>query len=358
MKIVETSIASRRAVSGPRGATRVIEDMKVTPNMIASLTGGVVEGDGELTLTGFGKIEEAGEGQITFIANPKYAHFIHTTRASAVLVGQDFDAGAPVRPVLIKVADPYSALAELLTAFERMKPRPQGIEQPSHIADTAEVADGVYIGAFSYIGEGAKIGPGASIYPQCYVGAGCVVGEGTVLRPGVKVYEGCVIGARCILHSGTVIGADGFGFAPKGEIYEKIPQIGNVVIEDDVEIGANTCIDRATFGHTVIGAGTKLDNLIQVAHNVEIGRNNVFAAQTGVAGSTHIGDSNRVGGQCGFAGHIRVGNDNEFGAQSGIPNSVGDRQRLIGYPAVDARRFAKTQVYLKRLEQLFAAKGK
>ena len=358
MKNVETSIASRRAASGPRGATRVIEDMKVTPNMIASLTGGVVEGDGELTLTGFGKIEEAGEGQITFIANPKYAHFIHTTRASAVLVSTGFDAGGPVRPVLIKVADPYSALAELLTAFERMKPRPQGIEQPSHIADTAEVADGVYIGAFSYIGEGAKIGAGASIYPQCYVGAGCVVGEGTVLRPGVKVYEGCVIGARCILHSGTVIGADGFGFAPKGEIYEKIPQIGNVVIEDDVEIGANTCIDRATFGHTVIGAGTKLDNLIQVAHNVEIGRNNVFAAQTGVAGSTHIGDSNRVGGQCGFAGHIRVGNDNEFGAQSGIPNSVGDRQRLIGYPAVDARRFAKTQVYLKRLEQLFAAKGK
>lgn len=220
------------------------------------------------------------------------------------------------------------------------------------------MADGVYIGAFAYIGEGAKIAKGASIYPQCYVGAGCVIGEGTVLRPGVKVYEGCVIGARCIVHSGAVVGADGFGFAPKGDIYEKIPQIGNVVIEDDVEIGANTCIDRATFGHTVIGAGTKLDNLIQVAHNVEIGRGNVFAAQTGVAGSTHIGHGNRVGGQCGFAGHIRVGNHNEFGAQSGIPNSVGDGQRLIGYPAVEARRFARTQVYLKRIEELFASSDK
>lgn len=326
--------------------------------MIASLTGGRVEGDGELALTGFGKIEEAGEGQITFIANQKYAHFIHTTQASAVLVGNDFEAGDAVRPVLIRVADPYSALAELLTAFESMKPRPSGIEQPSHIAASAEVADGVYIGAFAYIGEGAKIAKGASIYPQCYVGAGCVIGEGTVLRPGVKVYEGCVIGARCIVHSGAVVGADGFGFAPKGDIYEKIPQIGNVVIEDDVEIGANTCIDRATFGHTVIGAGTKLDNLIQVAHNVEIGRGNVFAAQTGVAGSTHIGHGNRVGGQCGFAGHIRVGNHNEFGAQSGIPNSVGDGQRLIGYPAVEARRFARTQVYLKRLEELFASPDK
>lgn len=326
--------------------------------MIASLTGGRVEGDGELALTGFGKIEEAGEGQITFIANPKYAHFIHTTQASAVLVGNDFEAGDAVLPVLIRVADPYSALAELLTAFESMKSRPSGIEQPSHIAASAEVADGVYIGAFAYIGEGAKIAKGASIYPQCYVGAGCVIGEGTVLRPGVKVYEGCVIGARCIVHSGAVVGADGFGFAPKGDIYEKIPQIGNVVIEDDVEIGANTCIDRATFGHTVIGAGTKLDNLIQVAHNVEIGRGNVFAAQTGVAGSTHIGHGNRVGGQCGFAGHIRVGNHNEFGAQSGIPNSVGDGQRLIGYPAVEARRFARTQVYLKRIEELFASSDK
>ncbi|MBD5371156.1 MAG: UDP-3-O-(3-hydroxymyristoyl)glucosamine N-acyltransferase [Bacteroides sp.] len=329
--------------------------MKITPALIASLTGGSVEGDPEVEITGFGKIEEAGPGCVTFIANPKYNHFIHTTRASAVIVNYDFDAGGEVRPTLIRVADAYSSLAGLLSAFEARKPRPRGIEQPCHIAEGVEVPPDSYIGAFSYIGPGAVIGPGVEIYPQCYVGPGVSLGEGTVLRPGVKVYEGCSIGARCIIHSGTVIGADGFGFAPKDGRYEKIPQIGNVVIADDVEIGANSCVDRATFGHTVIGEGTKLDNLMQVAHNVEIGRHNVFAAQTGVAGSTKIGDYNRIGGQCGFAGHIHVGSDNEFGAQSGIPNSVGDHNRLIGYPAVDARRFAKTQVYLKRLEGLFAS---
>lgn len=335
----------------------IILNMKITPNLIASLTGGTVEGDGETELTGFGKIEEAGEGCVTFIANPKYAHFIHSTRATAVLVSRDFDAGGDVRPILIRVDDPYSAIAELLTEFEkRLKPVPQGIESPCHLGEGFEHGDGLYVGAFAYIGSGVKVGRNVKIYPQSYIGDGCVIGDDTVVRPGVRVYEGCRIGSRCILHSGAVIGADGFGFAPKGEIYEKIPQIGNVVIEDDVEIGANTCVDRATFGHTVIGAGTKLDNLIQVAHNVEIGRNNVFAAQTGVAGSTKIGHSNRVGGQCGFAGHIRIGDNNEFGAQTGIPNSVGDGKRLIGYPAVEARQFARTQVYLKRLGELFGKK--
>lgn len=328
--------------------------MKITPNLIASLTGGTVEGDGDIELVGFGKIEEAGEGYITFIANPKYAHFIHTTNASAVLVNKDFEPGEGEHPVLIRVNDAYSALAELLTAFEAQKSVPAGIEEPCHIDETAELGEEIYVGAFAYIGKGCKIGNRARIYPQSYVGDNCEIGEGTVIRPGVRIYEGCTIGKECIIHSGAVIGADGFGFAPKGDVYEKIPQIGNVVIEDYVEIGANTCVDRATFGHTVIGSGTKLDNLIQVAHNVEIGHGNVFAAQTGVAGSTKIGNYNRVGGQCGFAGHITVGDANEFGAQSGIPNSVGDKQRLIGYPAVEARRFAKTQVYLKRLESLFS----
>lgn len=320
------------------------------------MTGGTVEGDGDIPLTGFGKIEEAGEGYVTFIANPKYAHFIHSTKASAVLVNNDFEPGEGPVPVLIRVPDAYSALAELLTAFESAKPRPSGIEQPCHIAEDAEIGSDVYIGAFAYIGRGVRLGDGVKVYPQSYIGDGCRIGEGTVIRPGVRIYEDCVIGKGCILHSGAVIGADGFGFAPKGDTYEKIPQIGNVVIEDYVEVGANTCIDRATFGHTVIGRGTKLDNLIQVAHNVEIGRGNVFAAQTGIAGSTKIGHSNRVGGQCGFAGHIIIGDENEFGAQSGIPNSVGSRNRLIGYPAVEARRFAKTQVYLKRLDSLFNKK--
>ncbi len=327
--------------------------MEITPALLASLTGGIVEGDPNIRLTGFGKIEEAGPGCVSFIANPKYSHFIHSTKASAVIVNEDFEYEGDISPVLIRVKDAYSSLAELLTAFESSKPRPHGVEQPVFLGKGVDVPEDSYIGAFTYIGDGVKLGKGVSIYPQCYIGPGCEIGEGTVIRAGVKIYEGCRIGANCTIHSGCVIGADGFGFAPKGEIYEKIPQIGNVVIEDDVEIGANTCIDRATFGHTVIGKGTKLDNLIQIAHNVEIGTNNVFAAQTGVAGSAKIGNSNRVGGQCGFAGHIKVGDRNEFGAQSGIPNTVKDDKRLIGYPAVDARQFAKTQVYLRRLEDLF-----
>ncbi|MDE6558381.1 MAG: UDP-3-O-(3-hydroxymyristoyl)glucosamine N-acyltransferase [Muribaculaceae bacterium] len=327
--------------------------MKITPNMLASLTGGRVEGDGEIEISGFGKIEEAGPGCVTFIANPKYAHFIHTTNASAVLVNEDFQVEGEIKPVLIRVKDAYSALAELLTAFESMKQRPRGIEQPAYISEGIEVPEDAYIGAFAYIGKNVRLGKGVLIYPQSYIGEGVEIGEGTVIRAGVRIYEGCRIGNRCIIHSGAVIGADGFGFAPKGEIYEKIPQIGNVIIEDDVEVGANTCIDRATFGHTIVGKGTKLDNLLQVAHNVEIGSNNVFAAQTGIAGSTKIGNSNRVGGQCGFAGHISVGDNNEFGAQSGIPNSVGSGKRLIGYPAIDARQFAKNQVYIRHLDQLF-----
>lgn len=327
--------------------------MEITPNILASLTGGTVEGDGEVKITGFGKIEEAGPGCVTFIANPKYAHFIHTTKASAVIVNSDFEYEGEIAPVLIRVKDAYSSLAELLTAFESAKPKPTGIEQPCHVAEGVEIPEDAYVGAFAYIGKGVRLGRGVKIYPQTYVGDGVCIGDDSVLRAGVKVYEGCVIGSRCILHSGAVIGADGFGFAPKGDSYEKIPQIGNVVISDDVEIGANTCVDRATFGHTVVGRGTKLDNLLQVAHNVEIGCNNVFAAQTGIAGSTKIGDCNMVGGQCGFAGHIKVGDHNEFGAQSGIPNSVGNRNRLIGYPAIEARQFAKNQVYIRRLEELF-----
>lgn len=327
--------------------------MEITPNMLASMIGGRVEGNGEIKIIGFGKIEEAQPGQLTFIANPKYSNYIHTTQASVVIVNEDFEFEGEIAPTLIRVKDAYSALAELLSAFDSMKPRPRGIEQPSFIADGVEVPENAYIGAFAYIGKGAKLGKGVQIYPQAYIGDNVEVGDDTIVYAGVKIYHDCVIGSHCILHSGAVIGADGFGFAPKNGVYEKIPQIGNVVIADDVEIGANSCIDRATFGHTVVGRGTKLDNLMQIAHNVEIGENNVFAAQTGIAGSTRIGDRNRVGGQCGFSGHISIGNDNEFGAQAGIPNSVGDGCRLIGYPAVEARRFAKNQVYMKRLAKLF-----
>lgn len=328
--------------------------MKITPNVLAQFVGGSVEGDGEAEITGFAKIEEAKPGDVSFIANPKYSHFIYSTKATAVLVKDDFQADGPITVTLVRVRDPYASLADLLTAFAPKEHLPVGIEQPAFVAEGVDVPEGTYVGAFSYVAKGVKLGKNVKIYPQVYVGHDCVIGDDTILRPGVKIYEGCVIGKRCILHSGVVIGGDGFGFAPRKEGFEKIPQIGNVEIKDDVEIGANTTIDRATFGSTVIGKGTKLDNLIQIAHNVEVGENNVFAAQTGVAGSTKIGDWNMFGGQCGFAGHIKVGSFNEVGAQSGIPNSIGDHKRIIGYPAIDARQFAKNQVYIKKLGELFA----
>ena len=331
--------------------------MELTPQLIASMIGGRVEGDANVRLTGFAKIEEATPGTVTFIANPKYAHFIYETKASAVIVSDDFKTDEEISPVLIRVKDPYVALADILNEIESSKPRKRGIEQPCYIAEGVDIPDDAYIGAFAYIGSNVKLGKGVQIFPQSYVGDGVKIGAGSVVRSGVRIYEGCVIGERCTLHSGCVIGADGFGFAPRPDgTYEKIPQIGNVVLEDDVEIGANTTIDRATFGCTRVGKGTKLDNLIQVAHNVEIGKGNVFAAQVGVAGSTKIGDYNQVGGQVGFAGHIHVGSMNEIGAQSGIPSSIGDKKRIIGYPAIDARQFFKTQVYLRRLGELFDKK--
>ncbi len=328
--------------------------MEMTTGALASLIHGVVDGDSELTLSGFAKIEEAVAGQITFIANPKYAHFIESTKASAVLVSKNFDHHNPNGVTLIKVDDPYATLAELLRMLQDSLPKKRGIENPCFIAEGVEIPEDAYIGAFSYIGKGTKIGKGTQIYPQTYIGEDASVGEDCILYAGVKVYKGCQIGNHCILHSGVVIGGDGFGFAPNpaGE-YEKLPQTGIVVIEDNVEIGANTTVDRATFGCTRIGKGTKLDNLIMVAHNVEIGKNNVFAAQSGLAGSTKIGDYNRVGGQVGFAGHITVGNNNEIGAQSGIPGNVGDGQRLMGYPATDIRKFARNVVYIDRLKELF-----
>lgn len=326
--------------------------MDITPKIIASLINGRVEGDENIEITGFAKIEEAKKGEITFIANPKYGHYLSTTEASAVLVSDEFEPEGDFKTTLIRVSDPYFALAELLKAFCQKTDNLCGIEEPSHIAEGINLDSSVYIGAFSYIGKNAVIGKNVKIYPQCFIGNGVKIGDDTVVRAGVKIYENCEIGARCIIHSGAVIGADGFGFAPTEKGYDKIAQIGIVKIEDDVEIGANTTIDRATFGQTLVKRGTKLDNLIQVAHNVEIGEDNVFAAQTGIAGSTKIGDRNRIGGQVGFAGHIKIGNDNEIGAQTGIPRNVGNGQRLIGYPAVDIRTFARNAVLLKNLDSI------
>lgn len=326
----------------------------MTTGALASLINGVVEGDSCIKLTGFAKIEEAAKGQITFIANPKYSHFIESTDASAVLVSNNFDHPNPNSVTLIRVEDPYATLAQLLRMMQDMQPKKRGVENPCFIAEGVVVPEDAYIGAFAYVGKGASIGKGTCIYPQSYIGEGVSIGDNCTIYSGVKIYDGCKIGNHCILHSGVVVGGDGFGFAPnpQGE-YEKLPQTGIVVIEDNVEIGANTTVDRATFGCTRVGKGTKLDNLIMVAHNVEIGENNVFAAQSGVAGSTKIGDGNRVGGQVGISGHIKIGNHNEFGAQSGIPGNVGDGERLMGYPAVDIRKFARNVVYINRLKEVF-----
>lgn len=330
--------------------------MKFTASQIAAAVGGTVEGDENASVDNFAKIEEGYPGAITFLANPKYTHHIYDTRASIVLVRRDFVAERHVAATLIRVDDPYSTLSRLLQMVDAVvNARPTGIEQPSFVAEGVEIPEGAYIGAFAYIGAGARLGRNVKIYPQAYVGAGATVGDDTVLYPGVKIYHNCRVGARCVLHAGVVVGSDGFGFAPEADgSYSKIPQIGIVEIADDVEIGANTTVDRATMGATRIGQGTKLDNLIQVAHNVEIGTHTVMAAQSGIAGSTKLGSHCMVGGQVGFAGHISVGDHVQIGAQSGIPNNVADGARLMGYPAVPAGDFARQAVYLKRLPDAFA----
>ena len=327
--------------------------MKFTAGQIAALINGTVEGDTNAAVTTYSKIEEAHEGSLTFLANPKYTHYIYTTEASVVLVSNDFVAEQEIKATLIRVQDPYATLAQLLNMAEQMlNPRKSGIEQPSFVSEGVELPEDIYLGAFAYIGKGVKLGKGVQIYPQVYIGDNVEVGEGTILYPGCKIYHGCKIGKNCILHAGSVVGSDGFGFAPNGDSYIKISQIGNVVIDDDVEIGANTTIDRATMGNTHIKRGVKLDNLVQIAHNVEVGECTVMAAQVGVAGSTKIGRYNQFGGQVGVAGHITIGDHNGIGAQSGIPNSIGSNARVIGSPAVNALEFARAQVYMKRLPEM------
>ena len=329
--------------------------MELTAKQLATLVHGTVDGNDNVTINTYSKIEEAHEGSLTFLANPKYTHFIYTTKASAVLVHNDFVAEQPISATLIRVEDPYATLAALLNMLqESLNPRKHGIEQPSYVAEGVALPDDIYLGAFAYIGKGAHIGKGAQIYPQVYIGENVTIGDNVTLYPGCKIYHGCKIGDNCIIHAGVVIGSDGFGFAPHDGDFIKISQVGNVVIEDNVEIGANTTLDRATMGSTVIRHGVKLDNLIQVGHNVEIGENTVMAAQVGIAGSTKIGKNNMFGGQVGIAGHITIGDNNGFGAQSGIPNSVGSKKRVLGSPAVNALEFARQQVYFKRLPQMAA----
>ena len=327
--------------------------MEITARELAKLIQGTVEGNPDVIINNFAKIEEAKNGCITFLANPLYTNYIYTTEASAVLVKTDFVPEHNISATLIRVEDPYATLAMLLNYISSQKVRKSGIEQPSYVSEGVNLPEDIYLGAFAYIGKNVKIGKNVCIYPQSYIGDDVSIDDNTIIYPGVKIYHSCKIGKNCIIHAGAVIGADGFGFAPENGEYMKISQIGNVVIEDNVEIGANTTVDRATMGSTVVHKGVKLDNLIQIGHNVEIGEHTVMAAQVGVAGSTKIGSHNQIGGQVGFAGHIKIGDNNKFGAQSGVPKGIGDNKMVIGSPAINATDFAKQVVYMTKLPALF-----
>lgn len=328
--------------------------MKFTVNEIAALLGANVEGDGSLEISDLAKIEEGKPGTITFLANPKYLPFIYTTQASAVIVHQDFVPEQPVASTLLKVSDPYSAFTTLLETARAILNDKQGIEQPSYISTSATVGTQVYIGAFAYIGQNAKIGNRVKIYPNAYIGDGVEIGDDSTIHPNATITLGCKIGKHCIIHSGAVIGADGFGFAPQADgSLKKIPQTGIVRLEDFVEVGASTTIDRATLGETVIRKGAKLDNLVQIAHNVEVGENTVIAAQSGVSGSTKLGRNVMLGGQVGVVGHIQLADGTKVGAQSGVSKTVTETDRALrGSPAQDLKKQLRSEALFRNLEEM------
>ncbi len=328
--------------------------MEFTVQQIADYLNGVVEGDGSVKVSELSKIEEGRSGTLTFLSNPKYTQYIYSTQASACLVNRDFVLEKEVATTLIRVDNAYECLAKLLTLVDSVKPKKQGISAKSDISESAKIGDNVYVGAFVVIGDGVVIGDNVQIYPNTFIDDNVVVGDGTVIYAGVKIYDGCRIGARCVLHAGAVVGSDGFGHAPDAEgHYHKIPQVGNVVIEDDVELGANTTIDRATMGSTVIRRGVKIDNLVQVAHNVEIGEDTVIAAQSGIAGSTKIGKRCMLGGQVGISGHITIADGSIFGAQSGVPSNIKEPNQIWqGYPVMPIMGFRRLTVLQKQLPDL------
>ena len=314
--------------------------MEFTAKQIAELIEGRIEGNENATVSTFAKIEEGREGAISFLSNPKYNHYLYDTKSTIVLINEDMELEKPVSPTLIRVKNAYESVARLLQFYESIKPKKTGVDALAFVASSAVIGKDVYIGPF------------------CYIGEDVVIGDGTRIFPNVTIYDGTRIGQRVTIHAGAVIGADGFGFAPNQEGYEKIPQIGIVIIEDEVEIGANTCIDRSTMGQTVIHRGVKLDNLIQVGHNCEIGENTVISAQAGMAGSTRVGAWCMVGGQAGFSGHITVADRTIVGAQSGvISNTKGDGQQLIGAPAIDPKVFFKAQAIMKHLPDMYRELG-
>lgn len=332
--------------------------MEFSVNQIAMMLGGEVVGDGDAKIKMLGKIQDAKKGQIAFLSNPKYEQYIYTTQATAVIVKKDFVARKEVSAILVLVDDPYSSFTRLLEEYHKLVSyQKTGVEQPSFMHETASVGRDIYRGAFSYIGSNVRIGDNVKIYPHVYIGDNVVIGNHTILHSGVKIYSDSKIGNNCVIHSGAVIGSDGFGFAPQEDgSYKTIPQLGNVTLEDNVAIGANTVIDCATlFGDsTMIREGVKLDNLIQIAHNVEIGKNTVIAAQTGISGSTKIGEKCMLAGQVGIAGHIVVANGTHLGAQSGISKSIKEEgQRLMGSPAFEFGSYFKTYAVFKKLPDIY-----
>jgi UDP-3-O-[3-hydroxymyristoyl] glucosamine N-acyltransferase len=330
--------------------------MEFTAEQISTLISGEVDGDPQAIVRDVSKIEEGRPETLTFLANPKYESYIYNTEASVVIVNKSFKPEKAIKATLIRVEDAYRALALLLQMYQESMPKKTGIEQPSFIDKTAQLGDFVYVGAFSYLGEKVTIGNNVQIFPQAYIGDGVSIGDNTIVYAGAKIYKGCKIGTRCVIHSGAVIGADGFGFAPGADgQFEKIPQVGIVELEDHVEIGANTTIDRATMGSTIIRKGTKLDNLIQIAHNVEIGENSVIAAQTGIAGSTKIGRNVMFGGQVGIAGHLTIAKGVKLAAQTGVSKSIVKEDSVqMGSPAFDAMLYNKAYVIFRKLPELKA----
>ena len=327
--------------------------MEFSAKQIAQMLEGRVEGNENAVVGKLCKIEEGEKGGLSFLANPKYNHYLYSTKASIVIINEDFEPEEEIKTTVIRVKDAYSCFAKLLEIYNQYRLNKNGISSLAFIDKQAEIAEDVYVGEFAVISKGAKIGKGSKIYPHVYIGDDVKIGENVTLFAGVRIYHDTVIGNNCILHSGAVLGADGFGFAPLADgTFKKIAQIGNVVIEDDVEIGANATIDRATMGSTKVMKGTKIDNLCQLGHNVVIGQSTAMAAQTGVAGSTKIGSNCFIGGQVGFSGHIKVGDRCSIGAQAGIISDIKDEARIIGSPAIDAKTYMKSYVYFRKLEQM------
>ena len=328
--------------------------MTFSAAQIALLINGKIEGNPDTAIDSFGKIEEAQEGQLTFLANPKYEDHLYSTNASLVIINESFPLKKPVKATLIRVADAYTAFATLLAKYQEiMQQQLTGIQQPNHIAKSASYGQNVFIGAFTYVGEKVKIGNNTKIFPNAYIGDNVTIGDNAVIHPGVKIYNDCKVGNNVIIHAGTVIGSDGFGFAPQSDgSFKKVPQIGNVVIEDYVEIGANATIDRATIGSTLIKSGAKLDNLIQIAHNVEVGNSTVIAAQTGVSGSTKIGNGVMIGGQAGIVGHIQIGDGAKINAQSGVSKSLEPGKAVTGSPAFEYTAALRSQAVNRKLPEL------